>query len=53
VKNNYGTEKEAWALNGLEELLKKKRICVDHKYGTGGDDPFGCWQLLYIRYLEY
>jgi hypothetical protein len=22
VKNDYGTEKEAWALNGLEEPLK-------------------------------
>jgi hypothetical protein len=24
VKNDYGTEYEAWALNGLEEQLKKK-----------------------------
>jgi hypothetical protein len=24
VKNDYGTEQEAWALNGLEEPLKKK-----------------------------
>jgi hypothetical protein len=24
VKNDYGTEKEAWALNGLEEPLKRK-----------------------------
>jgi hypothetical protein len=24
VKNDYGTEKEAWALNGLEEPLKNK-----------------------------
>jgi hypothetical protein len=24
VKNDYGTEYEAWALNGLEEPLKKK-----------------------------
>jgi hypothetical protein len=23
VKNDYGTKKEAWALNGLEEPLKK------------------------------
>jgi hypothetical protein len=23
VKNDYGTEEEAWALNGLEEPLKK------------------------------
>jgi hypothetical protein len=23
VKNDYGTEKEAWALNGLREPLKK------------------------------
>jgi hypothetical protein len=26
VKNDYGTEKEAWALNGLEKLLKKMHI---------------------------
>jgi hypothetical protein len=26
VKNDYGTEQEARALNGLEESLKKKRI---------------------------
>jgi hypothetical protein len=26
VKNDYGTEQEAWALNGLEELLKKHVI---------------------------
>jgi hypothetical protein len=26
VKNVYGTEEEAWALNGLEEPLKKKYI---------------------------
>jgi hypothetical protein len=25
VKNDYGTEYEAWALNGLEEPLKKWR----------------------------
>jgi hypothetical protein len=25
VKNDYGTDKEAWALNGLEEPLKKKK----------------------------
>jgi hypothetical protein len=24
VKNDYGTEKEVWALNGLEEPLEKK-----------------------------
>jgi hypothetical protein len=23
VKNDYGTEQKAWALNGLEEQLKK------------------------------
>jgi hypothetical protein len=28
VKNDYGTEYEAWALNGLEEQLKKNRISV-------------------------
>jgi hypothetical protein len=28
VKNDYGTEQEAWALNGLEEPLKKKFIRV-------------------------
>jgi hypothetical protein len=28
VKNHYGTEKEAWALNGLEEPLEKK-VCND------------------------
>jgi hypothetical protein len=27
VKNYYGTEEEAWALNGLEEPLEKK-CCV-------------------------
>jgi hypothetical protein len=26
MKNDYGTEKEAWALNGLEESLKEKKI---------------------------
>jgi hypothetical protein len=26
VKNDYGTEQEAQALNGLEEQLKKKRF---------------------------
>jgi hypothetical protein len=26
VKNDYGTEYEAWALNGLEEPLKKEGI---------------------------
>jgi hypothetical protein len=25
VKNDYGTEQEAWALNGLEEPLKKNK----------------------------
>jgi hypothetical protein len=25
VKNDYGTEYEAWALNGLEEPVKKKK----------------------------
>jgi hypothetical protein len=28
VKNDYGTEKEALALNGLEEPLKKKNCSV-------------------------
>jgi hypothetical protein len=32
VKNDYGTEKEVWALNGLEEPLKKEmetaRKCI-------------------------
>jgi hypothetical protein len=26
VRNDYGTEKEAWALNELEEPLKEKSI---------------------------
>jgi hypothetical protein len=28
VKNDYGTEKEPWDLNGLEEPLKKKNIYI-------------------------
>jgi hypothetical protein len=28
VKNDYGTEKEAWVLNGLEEPLKKKKVLM-------------------------
>jgi hypothetical protein len=29
VKNDYGTEKEDWALNGLEEPLKIKDYLTD------------------------
>jgi hypothetical protein len=28
VKNDYGTEYEAWALNGLEEPSKKKMLPI-------------------------
>jgi hypothetical protein len=28
MKNDYGTELEAWVLNGLEEPLKKKLFLV-------------------------
>jgi hypothetical protein len=31
MKNDYGTEKEAWALNGLEEPLKKKQYDCTHR----------------------
>jgi hypothetical protein len=30
VKNVYGTEEEAWALNGLEEPYKNYR-CIKYK----------------------
>jgi hypothetical protein len=29
VKNDYGTEKETWALNGLEEPLKKYSVTIN------------------------
>jgi hypothetical protein len=32
VKNDYGTEQEAWALNELEELLKKERYKVQRTF---------------------
>jgi hypothetical protein len=34
VKNDYGTEKEAWALNGLEEPLKTKYITAPEPIST-------------------
>jgi hypothetical protein len=36
VKNDYGTEYEAWVLNGLEEPLKKNLISnVRHVVSEG------------------
>jgi hypothetical protein len=51
VKNDYGTEKEAWDLKGLEEPLKKK--CQDitlakEKVGEGRTDKG--WRNHYIMF---
>jgi hypothetical protein len=34
VKNYYGTEQEAMALNGLEEPFKKKKLAIGRKLST-------------------
>jgi hypothetical protein len=35
VKNDYGTEQEAWALNGLEEpLIEKEKVLRSMKKFT-------------------
>jgi hypothetical protein len=35
VKNDYGTEKEAWAMKGLEKPLKKKMSRYNISEGKG------------------
>jgi hypothetical protein len=42
VKNDYGTEEEVWALNGLEEPLKKDQVFYL---------PVGEFERYYSRYL--
>jgi hypothetical protein len=47
VKNDYGNEKEAWALNGLEEPLKKIKI-----FGPMRDEVTGGWRKLHNEELH-
>jgi hypothetical protein len=50
-KNDYGTEKETWVLNGLEELLKKINIHIignDIDAGATLVDSVGTF-LIFVR----
>jgi hypothetical protein len=46
VKNDYGSEEEAWVLNGLEEPSKKKKSCYVTSRHSSADELYSALQSL-------